>query len=162
MDRHIAFITLTWMKVMPFHIQKKSKILQHIHIISPLCINMIVVLLIILLNLMMLPKESKNKATIEQKKNTNWLKITSISSFTLKWFKAHSTLMFEEIIFFLKVCTTSNGTEMRWMKLSMIRERNGVTGCNQCDILYTRIMYMINTVLMNEWISQTEFKTKMQ
>lgn len=29
---------------------------------------MIVVLLIILLNLMMLPKESKNKATIEQKK----------------------------------------------------------------------------------------------
>lgn len=68
MDRHIAFITLTWMKVMAFHIQKKSKILQHIHIISPLCINMIVVLLIILLNLMMLPKESKNKATIEQKK----------------------------------------------------------------------------------------------
>lgn len=63
--------------------------------------------------------------------------------------------------FFFKVCTTSNGTEMRWMKLSMIRERNGVTGCNQCDILYTRIMYMINTVLMNEWISQTEFKTKM-
>lgn len=70
--------------------------------------------------------------------------------------------MFEEIIFFFKVCTTSNGTEMRWMKLSMIRERNSVTGCNQCDILYTRIMYMINTVLMNEWISQTEFKTKMQ
>lgn len=32
---------------------------------------MIVVLLIILLNLMMLPKEPKNKATIEQKKNTN-------------------------------------------------------------------------------------------
>lgn len=60
------------------------------------------------------------------------------------------------------MCTTSNGTEMRWMKLSMIRERNGVTDCNQCDILYTRIMYMINTVLMNEWISQTEFKTKMQ
>lgn len=53
---------------MPFHIQKKSKILQHSHTISPLCINMIVVLLIILLNLMMLPKESKNKATIEQKK----------------------------------------------------------------------------------------------
>lgn len=98
MDRHIAFITLTWRKVMPFHIQKMSKILQHIHTISPLCINMIVVILIILLNLMMLPKESKNKATIEQKKNTNWLKITSISSFTLKWFKAHSTLMFEEII----------------------------------------------------------------
>lgn len=56
------------MKVMPFHIQKMSKILQHIHTISPLCINMIVVLLIILLNLMMLPKEPKNKATIEQKK----------------------------------------------------------------------------------------------
>lgn len=51
----------------------------------------------------MLPKEPKNKATIEQKKNTNWLKITSISSFTLKWFKAHSTLMFDEIIFFKSV-----------------------------------------------------------
>lgn len=138
---------------MPFHIQKMSKILQHIHTISPLCINMIVVLLIILLNLMMLPKESKNKATIEQKKNTNWLKITSISSFTLKWFKAHSTLMFEEIIFFFKVCTTSNGTEMRWMKLSMIRERNGVTGCNQCDI-YTYHVY--DKHCPYEWVDQSD------
>lgn len=31
---------------------------------------------------------------------------------------------------------------------------------NQCD-LYTCIMYTVNTVLMNEWISQTEFKIKM-
>lgn len=146
---------------MPFHIQKMSKILQHIHTISPLCINMIVVLLIILLNLMMLPKESKNKATIEQKK------YQLIENH--KYFFFHSQMIqgsfhinVRRNHFFLKVCTTSNGTEMRWMKLSMIRERNGVTGCNQCDILYTRIMYMINTVLMNEWISQTEFKTKMQ
>lgn len=122
---------------------------------------MIVVLLIILLNLMMLPKESKNKATIEQKK------YQLIENH--KYFFFHSQMIqgsfhinVRRNHFFLKVCTTSNGTKMRWMKLSMIRERNGVTGCNQCDILYTRIMYMINTVLMNEWISQTEFKTKMQ
>lgn len=125
MDRHIAFITLTWMKVMPFHIQKKSKILQHIHTISPLCINMIVVLLIISLNLMMLPKESKDKATIEQQKNTNWLKITSISSFTLKWFKAHSTLMFEEIIFFLKCVQLQmeqkwDGWNYQWSEREMV------------------------------------------
>lgn len=100
---------------------------------------MIVVLLIILLNLMMLPKESKNKATIEQKK------YQLIENH--KYFFFHSQMIqgsfhinVRRNHFFLKVCTTSNGTEMRWMKLSMIRERNGVTGCNQCDI-YTYHVY---------------------
>lgn len=73
----------------------------------------------------MLPKEPKNKATIEQKKNTNWLKITSISSFTLKWFKAHSTLMFEEIIFFLKCVQLQmeqkwDGWNYQWSEREMV------------------------------------------
>lgn len=101
---------------------------------------MIVVLLIILLNLMMLPKEPKNKATIEQKK------YQLIENH--KYFFFHSQMIqgsfhinVRRNHFFFKVCTTSNGTEMRWMKLSMIRERNGVTGCNQCDILYMYHVY---------------------
>lgn len=70
-------------------------------------------------------------------KNTRWFKIKSISFFTL-------------------ICDRNEMDEnYQWT------ERNGVTSGNQCDVLYTHFRYMINTVLMNEWISQTEFKIKM-
>lgn len=101
---------------------------------------MIVVLLIILLlNLVILAKECKEESNhhYHRTKNTRWFKIKSISFFTL-------------------ICDRNEMDEnYQWT------ERNGVTSGNQCDVLYTHFRYMINTVLMNEWISQTEFKIKM-
>lgn len=123
---------------------------------------MIAVLLIILLNLVMLAKECKKEAIIIiiEQKIPDDLKSKVFLFFTLICFEAHSTLMLKEIISFLKCIQLQmqhkwDGWNYQWT------ERNDVTNGNQCDILYTHIMYMINTVLMNEWISQTEFKIKM-
>lgn len=114
--------------------------LQPIYTFSPLYINMIVVLLIILLlNLVILAKECKEEATIiiiEQKIPDD------LKSKVFLFFHSHMRQKWD-------------GWNYQWT------ERNGVTSGNQCDVLYTHFRYMINTVLMNEWISQTEFKIKM-